>query len=1145
MATKRDARQKIGGSKSSMSASDRECNSEGERLHNTRQRAAELRGRSENEQSQGEECDRGEESCPERGDGTDDEAGRASLGQARAADEDTEDYADGIGSLYVTAEEERARTMLRDCGLERTNEDEAHRHPISTDQMGEAREDHSADRHHVDDSNQSHTQHEARGERHHPGGLGSCPTPSTDATLRQQERVSREPERVKGTTEGRPSALQQTVQRLTEGNGSRNPGKRGRPTRQNRGSRRLSPLALEHQGQQFSVAQPFKPRDQKARGASRQENSPRRETPPAGFQELTEKKKRDWEQHGLQRANDFTTEGVRHAREARTARKAESPAGRGKIESRQILPPISKQEQDARDQYGLHMAHQLALAGCDRRHDSTADEETDDDVWYDTGDQQLNGVPIDWDEKRQEPIGPFDLAYCSIARAEYEHELSQIMLAKERRMTGESRHRRRSEARSGQVSLQDRGVHTAVRPRVPVKKEVACATQVETKRIKTTRMPDSVGKGRDQGRWMSAEEWSEAEGIAQGETLRAPEGFARGLERALRREKEGANGKATDTFMIKEQENSKELVRQLLTRMNEREDDLQDQKDWGATRQRHTAGDRGAGDAGKRRAVPRLSEADVAWFNRTYDSSLKRLQEGCIRRLTSEERKTESKMHGQPEETSSRAKGESAASSALTTDLIEYIEAQERKVEQLEEQVRTSRQSSPRRERREGSYNLEGARRYLQAKVDTERATSRYADELAQEVTGKPRRAMRLREQLGTRESSDNSYGRPVEREAKKQFKKKSPSLETRAARRKREFLAQVAAFEAESTGEETGAEEVAIAAPVIQMRTSGPVTKVKPPSFDGTMFLAFEQQFEAACRCSGYDEAARVELLRCSLRGQARQLLLNSGADSWTYAQLMEALRTRHGKTRSKTEIRNALRGMYKKPGQKALDFADEVDFVASQAEFTPKELTTATYEAFWHGLRTTPRQQKYVEKHDTTQTLKMAAEIAARWERTKGTTEDAYVPEATQPIDWAIIQARQAVNTGAPISGVHMQTNLGQGQMIASAMSNEALLRQEEKDRETKKKEQVATAPAVGRTLAELQATLDDLSSDHAVLKSSIIRERHQRNMNRGRGGYRGRGGGGTGSRRPPYQPNYDPNFQQGGNQAPQDSRIGHDQA
>ena len=109
----------MGDIKSSMS-SDRECNSEGERLHNTRQRAAELRTRSDNEQSQGEEIFHGADSGSEdRAGGAGEEGGLSSLAAALAADEDTKEFADGIGNLYDTNEEERGRPSSQDGRLER------------------------------------------------------------------------------------------------------------------------------------------------------------------------------------------------------------------------------------------------------------------------------------------------------------------------------------------------------------------------------------------------------------------------------------------------------------------------------------------------------------------------------------------------------------------------------------------------------------------------------------------------------------------------------------------------------------------------------------------------------------------------------------------------------------------------------------------------------------------------------------------------------------------------------------------------------------------------------------------------------------------------------------------------------------------
>ena len=1133
-------------------SSDRECNSEGERLHNTRQRAAELRVRSDNEQS--EEVYHGEDSCTQDGArGSEDETGRASLAAALAADEDTENYAEGIGGLYATNEEERGRSTSRDERMERASTSQTHRHQLPADQMAEDSGEQPIERYQPDRSPRLHTRPEDRIERQDSRGAGGRTATSADATSRPTERDARETPQLIDQEVERPSALQQTVARLTESVPARGQGRKGRPSRRSRGARRLSPLLITHEGQEFRVAQPFKSRDNYRGSTQPREGEPvpcgswskRDGSPNSGMGETlfrtqekedtpglhrvtkvlrqTKQEAYDRQQYGLHMAHQLALSGIHKRHEPQASREKESPRDRSHSKSHSGAPSGRGHQLDTRSPFGSHMAQQHALAAARKGDESTADDETDDDVWYETGEHQLHGVPIDWDEKRQEPIGEFDLAYCSIQRGNYEHRTLEEETAREERMRREIDNRR-----SGGGSR-----------------------------------PKDHGRGT---REISKEANSDRSvGLAQGSVVHSPEEFIVGLRKAIRTA-QLPEGKESDKNSVR--------LRQVLTRLSDRVDELQDEKDRGLVRSRHPAGntfkeervlpgatgaqrqlsrDQGEGDASQKRPVASLSNADVAWLKKAAaGSSLGRLQQRCAERKSMEDAELpEPDTYFKHERAPSHSSPVKTDDTTLTAELIGYIEGQEKRMEKLEEQVRASRQSSP--QRRDAEDPLAGARRFLQERVAAGREEERYTSELEQEATNRPRRSVRIKEQMVPEQDYDNSYGKQVEQEIKRRQKKKPQSLETRAARRKREFLAKMAAFETESTGDDTEG-ELSTPAPVIQMRTSGPVTKVKPPSFDGTMFLAFEQQFEAACRCSGYDEAARVELLRCSLRGPARQLLLNTGADSWTYAQLMEALRTRHGKTRSKTEIRNALREMYKKPGQKALDFADEIDWVASQAEFTPKELTTATYEAFWHGLRTTPRQQKYVEKHDTTQTMKMAAEIAARWERTKGTTEDAYVPQPVPPVDWAIIQARQTINTGAPMTGVHRPITTGPGQVIASAMSNEALLRQEERDREDKRRGQEerdredkrrgqgASAVDAEKTWTTLLATLDDLSRDHAILKNSVYQERSQRaNYNNRRGGgYRtgpGRGGY-NGQRRGPPQQNNSQDPQQDG-RAPLDQQ------
>lgn len=467
-----------------------------------------------------------------------------------------------------------------------------------------------------------------------------------------------------------------------------------------------------------------------------------------------------------------------------------------------------------------------------------------------------------------------------------------------------------------------------------------------------------------------------------------------------------------------------------------------------------------------------------------------------------------------------------AGEPALSEELCEYITAKEQEIEQLSTENRRLQKRDRGCQVPRGA-STENTRQFLRARAEQIRKDSRYVEEMTAEVlpaTRKPRSPLREKSQLADQVAN---YGKHDEEAAHQHRSRRNAAIEKKQARQKRRE--QLLAIDPdESSTEEESAREGGPVEPIIQVRASIPATRVRLPTFDGTMFLPFEQQFEAACRCSGYDNRARVELLRCSLKGIARQILTNSGADVWTYNQLMGALRTRYGKTRSATEIRNLLREMYKKPGQAALDFADEVDQMASQAEFTPVELQTITYQAFRGGLRTTPRQQKYVEKHDTARTLRTAAEAAALWERTKGTMEDTYVaPTSNLGMDWAIIQARHAINAAGPAPG--STDPITAPQVIASAMSNEALRVQELADRTKAIEDNKALgSEQLRQQLASLTTTLDDLSADHARLRNSMGRGYNQNSRGRGyqgrRGGNPGRGprGGYDNRQNDNYQPN-----------------------
>ena len=183
---------------------------------------------------------------------------------------------------------------------------------------------------------------------------------------------------------------------------------------------------------------------------------------------------------------------------------------------------------------------------------------------------------------------------------------------------------------------------------------------------------------------------------------------------------------------------------------------------------------------------------------------------------------------------------------------------------------------------------------------------------------------------------------------------------------------------------------------------------RLKMPTFDGTFFLPFQQQFEAAARANGYDEIDKRDRLQLALKGKALTVLGGTGAEQWTYRQLMGQLEARHGKTKSATAVKNAVLKLRKKIGQTAHMFADEVDSVAAQAMLPRDEVQHLAYHAFTNGLQSVPAQQRYVENYNDKATLRGAADIAAEWERTEGQDDEVTIRQNPNS-SWAPINTLQ----------------------------------------------------------------------------------------------------------------------------------------
>jgi len=257
---------------------------------------------------------------------------------------------------------------------------------------------------------------------------------------------------------------------------------------------------------------------------------------------------------------------------------------------------------------------------------------------------------------------------------------------------------------------------------------------------------------------------------------------------------------------------------------------------------------------------------------------------------------------------------------------------------------------------------------------------------------------------------------------------------------------------------------------------------RLKMPMFDGTFFLPFQQQFEAAARANGYDEIDKQDRLRLALKGKALTVLVGTGAGQWTYRQLMGQLEARYGKTKSATAVKNALLKLRKKIGQTAHMFADEVDGVAAQAMLPREEVQHLAYHAFTNGLQSVPAQQRYVENYNDAATLRGAADIAAEWERTEGPDDEVTIRQNPNS-SWALINTLQAGQPETPSP----DTPAAAGYYGIFAEKLEAL-HKKEREQKVRTEKGPPTADELAAQLKKVNAEILHLHDSHQTLKGKV---------------------------------------------------------
>ncbi len=180
-------------------------------------------------------------------------------------------------------------------------------------------------------------------------------------------------------------------------------------------------------------------------------------------------------------------------------------------------------------------------------------------------------------------------------------------------------------------------------------------------------------------------------------------------------------------------------------------------------------------------------------------------------------------------------------------------------------------------------------------------------------------------------------------------------------------------------------------------------------PTFDGTNFKAFKIQFLDVCHLNGWSDAEKVVRLRCSLVGEAMQILNTAGIDEWRISQWWDEMELRHGQIKAVCDVSNQILEMQKGQNQSALAFADSLETVALKSEMNKSQRESICYTAFVHGIRNFRKLQHYVMRRDKVKSINSAARCASWYEREMGMVERSSNPIGTVNVDARTVMEKQ----------------------------------------------------------------------------------------------------------------------------------------
>ncbi len=182
---------------------------------------------------------------------------------------------------------------------------------------------------------------------------------------------------------------------------------------------------------------------------------------------------------------------------------------------------------------------------------------------------------------------------------------------------------------------------------------------------------------------------------------------------------------------------------------------------------------------------------------------------------------------------------------------------------------------------------------------------------------------------------------------------------------------------------------------------------EVEAPKFDGTNFKAFKVQFLTVCQLNGWTPQERAARLRCSLIGDAMQILAAADVNEWTDVRWLEEMDLRHGQIKAVCDVSNLILDMEKGSNQSSLAYADSLESIAQKSEMAKSQRDAICYTAFIHGIRKNRKMQRYVLRRDRGKTVGSAARCASVYEREMGDGDVEY----SGPVGTVNVDARTTI--------------------------------------------------------------------------------------------------------------------------------------